>query len=150
MATQIQGKQLLLANYGPTAKRAAATLPQTATTTYFNVVGGNVLITSFYGQVTTTIGATATNLTINAVNTAGATTVALGTATAITSLSAGTFLAIPTVGGAITTLAYGTQNNEFVLGVGQIQMVTSASTTGATQWYVNYVSLDPGAYVAAA
>jgi len=150
MATQIQGKQILLSNYGPTVVRNAQVLPATTTTTYFNIVGGQVLITSFFGVVTTVCSGTATNLTINAVNTAGATTVAIGTATAVTSLAVGTILAIPTVGGAITTLAYGTQNNEFTLGVGQIQMVTSATNTGATKWYCNYISLDPGAYVAAA
>lgn len=150
MATQIQGKQILLSNFGPTVVRNAAVLPATATTTYFNVVGGQVLITSFYGVVTTACSATATNLTIQVTNTAGATTASIGTATAIASLAVGTILAIPTVGSAITTLSYGTQNPVFLLGAGAIQMVTSATNTGATKWYVNYISLDPGAYVAAA
>lgn len=150
MASQVSTGKILLSNYGPTVARAAQVLPATATTTYFNIVGGQVLITSIFGVVTTVTTATATTLTVNAVNTAGAATVALGTATSVASLAVGTIIAIPTIGGALTTLAYGTQNNEFSLGAGQIQMVTSATNTGATKWYLNYLSLDPGAYVAAA
>lgn len=150
MATQVGTGQILKANYGPTIVRAAAVLPASTTTTYFNIVGGQVIITSIFGVVTTVCSGTATNLTINLVNTAGAATVAIGTATAVTSLAVGTILALPTIGGAITTLAYGTQNNEFTAGPGQIQMVTSATNTGATKWYCNYVSLDSGAYVSAA
>jgi|ERR1700745_332725 len=150
MATGIASRQLLLANYGNSAFRAASTLPQTATTTYFNVVGGQVLITSIFGVITTATGATATNLTINATNTAGATTVAIGAQTAVTSKAAGTILAIPTIGGTLTALAYGVQNNEFVLGPGAIQFVTDASDTGAWKWYVNYIGLDSGAYVSVA
>lgn len=149
MATQVGAGQILRANYGPLVVRPAQVLPATTTTTYFNITG-QVLITSIIGVVTTTTTATATTLTINAVNTAGAPTLAIGTATSIASLNAGVVLALPTVGGAISTLTYGIQNNEFVLGAGSIQMVTSATNTGATKWYVNYVSLDSGASVTAA
>src|SRR6201982_4178034 len=107
MATGIASRQLLLANYGNSAFRAASTLPQTATTTYFNVVGGQVLITSIFGVITTATGATATNLTINATNTAGATTVAIGAQTAVTSKEAGALLAIPTSAGTLPAAGHG-------------------------------------------
>jgi hypothetical protein len=149
MATQVGAGQILRANYGPLVVRAAQVLPATATTTYFNVTG-QVIITSFIGVVTTSTSATATTLTINAVNTAGATTAAIAAATSIASLNAGTILALPTVGSTLTALSYGVQNNEFIVGAGSLQFVTSATNTGATKWYVNYVSLDSGAAVTAA
>src|ERR1700742_4719792 len=107
MATLISGKQLLLNNYGYLVTRAAAVLPATTTTTYFNITGGQVIITSIFGVVTTATSATATNLTINTVNTAGAITSAIGAATAIASKAVGSILAIPTIGSTLTALGYG-------------------------------------------
>jgi hypothetical protein len=150
MATQVQSKAILLNNFGPVTVRAAAVLPATATTTYFNVVGGQVLITSMFGIVTTATSATATNLTVNAVNTAGATTAAIAASTAIASKALGTIFALPTVGSAFTMLSYGVQCPAFLVGPGSLQFVTDATNTGALKWYVNYIGLDNGAYVAAA
>lgn len=152
MATQVQGKQLLLANYGPTSLRAAATLPATATGTLFNIVGGNVIITNIVGQVVTALGATATNLKLNVLNTATTGNADITANVAVASLAAGTFIGLPTIaaGSAATTLVYAVQNNEFVVGAGSIRAITDATNTGTVKWYVNYVSLDPGAYVVAA
>ena len=149
MSSQVPGKAILLNNFGPTVLRAAAVLPATATTTYFNVTG-DVLITSMYGIVTTVCSATATNLTVNAVNTAGAVSAAIGAATAMASLAVGTILSIPTVGSAMTALSYGVQCPAFLVGAGQIQMVTSATNTGATRWVLNYIPLSLGGFIAAA
>ena len=149
MATQVQGKQLLLANYGPTVLRAAAALPATATGTLFNVVGGNVIITSLIGQVVTALGATATNLKLNVSNTATGTNADISANVAVASLAVGTLIGLPTVGSAGTTLVYAVQNNEFVIGTGAIRAITDATNTGTVKWYVNYISLDPGAYVVA-
>jgi hypothetical protein len=150
MATQIQGRQLLLGNYGPTAFRAAATLPATATQTLFTIAGGNVLITSIVGQVTTATGATVTNLKLNASNTAAGTNVDLCSNVAVTSLAVGTLYSVPVLGSAATVGVAVAQNNEIVLGSGAIRAITDATNTGAMKWYVNYISLDPGAYVVAA
>lgn len=150
MATQIQGKQLLLANYGPTSARAAAVLPATATGTLFNVVGGNVIITSLVGQVVTVMTATATNLKLNILNTATAGNADISTNLAVTSLASGTLLGFPTIGSAMTGTVWASQNNEFVLGAGSIRAITDATNTGTVKWYCNYISLDPGAYVVAA
>lgn len=150
MGTQVQGKQLLLANYGPTAFRAAAVLPATATGTLFNVVGGQVLITSFFGIVTTAMSATATNLKINVSNTATGGNSDICANVLVTSKAVGSIYAIPTLGSAATIDNFGSQTNEFLLGAGAIRAVTDATNTGAMKWYCNYVSLDPGAYVVAA
>lgn len=150
MATQIAGKQLLLANYGYTAARAAAVLPANTTGTLFNIVGGNVIITSLVGQVVTVMTATATNLKLNVANTATAGNADISTNVLVTSLASGTLLGFPTLGSPLTTLVYASQNNEFVLGAGSIRAVTDATNTGTVKWYCNYISLDPGAYVIAA
>jgi hypothetical protein len=152
MGTQVQGKQLLLANYGNTSVRAAAVLPATATTNFFQVVGGNVIITNILGQVVTATGATATTLLLEAFNTAANAAASIATAVSVASLPVGTFYAVPTVGSAgVTgaTNALAVQNNEFIVGAGFIRATTSASNTGTVKWYVNYISLDPGAYVVA-
>ena len=70
MASQIPGKALLLNDYGITVNRAAATLPQTATTNYFQITGGRVIVTNLIGSVTVATGATATTLAINYLNSA--------------------------------------------------------------------------------
>lgn len=150
MATGVQTKQLTLANYGPTVIRAAAVIPATTTGTLFNVVGGQVLITSFYGVVTTAMSATATNLKINVSNTATAGNTDICANVAVTSKAVGSIYAIPTLGSAATIDNYGVQNNEFTLGAGAIRAITDATNTGAMRWIVNYLALDPGAYVAAA
>ncbi len=150
MATQIQGQALRTNIYGPVAVRAAAVIPATATGTLFNVVNGNVIITSIFGVVTTVMSATATNLKINALNTATTGNTDLSANVLVTSKAVGTIFAIPTLGSAGTVDNYGLQNNEFLLGAGSIRAITDATNTGAMKWYVNYVPLDNGAYVVAA
>lgn len=150
MATQVQGKQLLLANYGNSSVRAAAVLPATATGTLFNVVGGNVIITNLVGVVTTVMSATVTNLKLNVLNTATTGNADITANVLVTSLAVGTLLGVPTIGSAGTALVYAVQNNEFVVGAGSIRAITDATNTGAVKWYCNYIALDPGAYVVAA
>lgn len=150
MATQVPGKALLLANYGPTVLRAAAVLPATATGTLFNVTGGNVIITNIVGQVVSAMSATATNLKLNVSNTAAGTNADISANVLVTSLAAGTLLGLPTLGSAGSALIYAVQNNEFIIGTGAIRAITDATNTGTVKWYVNYVSLDPGAAVVAA
>lgn len=149
MSTQVPGKQLLLANYGPVATRAAAVLPATATGTLFNVVGGNVIITNLVGQVVTAMSATVTNLKLNVLNTATTGNADITANVLVTSLAVGTLIGMPTLGSAGTTLVYASQPNEFIIGAGSIRAITDATNTGTVKWYVNYISLDPGAYVVA-
>jgi hypothetical protein len=152
MSSQIQGKQLLLANYGPTVVRAAAVLPATATGVLFNIVGGNVIITNIVGQVVTAMSATATNLKLNVLSTATTGNADICANVAVASLAVGTLIGVPTVaaGTAASAGVFAVQNNEFTVGTGSIRAITDATNTGTVKWYVNYISLDPGAYVAAA
>jgi hypothetical protein len=150
MATQVQGQALRTNAYGPTVVRAAAVLPATATGTLFSVVGGQVIITSFFGVVTTVMSGTATNLKINVSNTATAGNTDISANVLVTSKAVGTIFAIPTLGSAGTVDNFGVQNNEFLLGAGAIRAITDATNTGAMKWYVNYIPLDNGAYVVAA
>lgn len=150
MASQVAGKQLTLANYGPTVARAAAVLPATATGTLFNVLGGNVIITNIVGQVVTAMSATVTNLKLNVLNTATTGNADISANVLVTSLAVGTLLGLPTVGSAGSALVYAVQNNEFVIGTGAIRAITDATNTGTVKWYINYVPLDPGASVVAA
>lgn len=156
MASQIQGKALLLANYGQLVTRAAAALPQTATAAIFNVNAGNVLITSLFGVVTTVVQAQATTIQLNVLNTAigGGGTVISSAAGDLNAAAVGTFIGTPLAGlasaNALTVSAFGVQNNEFAIGAGSIRLITGASSTGAVKWYCNFIPLDPGAYVTAA
>jgi hypothetical protein len=150
MSTGLAGKQILLANYGPTAGRAAAVLPATGTGVLFNIVGGNVLITNLVGQVVTAMSATATNLKLNALNTATGGNADISANVLVTSLAVGTLFSIPTLASAGVVGVAVSQNNEFTLGAGSIRAITDATNTGTMKWYCNYISLDPGAYVVAA
>jgi len=150
MATQVSGKSLLLNTHGNLSVRAAAVIPATATGTLFNVVGGQVLVTSFFGVVTTVMSATATNLKINVSNTATTGSTDICANVLVTSKAVGSIYAIPTLGSAATIDNYGARCPTFTLGAGAIRAITDATNTGAMKWYVTYVPLDSGAYVAAA
>lgn len=156
MASQIAGKGLLLATYGTPVNRAAAALPQSATQSIFTITGGNVLITSLFAVITTVVQAQATTFKINALNTAstGNTDLSLAAGSDLTGAAVGTVIGFPNINvasAAIATIANaGVQNNEFLIGAGALRAITTASSTGAWKWYLNYVPIDPGAYVTAA
>jgi hypothetical protein len=150
MATQIAGKAQLRNSYGIKVERTAAVLPATATATIFNVTGGRIILTTLVGEVTTVCSGTATNVTINSVGTASAVTTPLATASAVTSLAVGNEFAFSSLGGAATIGAAVTQNGEIIVPAAAIQIVTSATNTGAMRWTITYIPLDDGATVAAA
>jgi hypothetical protein len=156
MATQISGKTLLIANYGTPVQRAAAALPQSATQSIFTVIGGNVIITSLFAVITTVVQVQATTFKINALNTAstGNTDLSLAAGSDLTGAAVGTIIGFPNVNVASPAIATignaGVQNNEFIVGAGTLRAITTASSTGAWKWYLNYVPLDFGASVAAA
>lgn len=162
MSVIIQGNQLRSVDLGIKVSKAAFTLPATTSTAIFTVSGGRVLITSLVGEVTTVLGATATNLNVT-LDPTGANAVAdLAAATAVTSDAVGTLY---TVTGApadlLSAAAVGnTQAPNYVAGpivghgfivpAGSILLKTSATNTGATKWDLTYVPYDDGASVAAA
>lgn len=162
MSVIIQGDEVRAIALGILVEKAAFTLPATTSTAIFTVTGGRVLITSMVGEVTTVLGATATNLNVT-LDPTGANAVAdLAAATVVTSDAVGTLY---TVSGApldlLSAAAVGnTQvpnyvagpivNRGFVVPAGSILLKTSATNTGATKWAVTYVPIDDGAAVAAA
>lgn len=154
MATQIQGQALRTNNYGPTVVRPATALPASGTSSIFNVVGGNIIVTSLVAVITTIVQAQATTLKLNVSNTASGSNTDITNATAdLNAAAVGKFVSMAAAGlGSQTMLIdnYAVQNNEFMLGAGAIRAVLGATSTGAWKWYLNYIPLDNGAYVSAA
>lgn len=153
MSVLIQGPQIRQIALGTKVDRATATLPQTAQGALFTVSGGRVLITSIVGQVTTVLGATATNASLVANPTTG-TDVALCAVLAVASKEAGTLFGIT---GLFSDALVGANagatvlpRNPVVVNVGTIDLLTSASNTGSVKWSITYVPLDDGASVVAA
>lgn len=158
MSSQIPGVALRLNVYGTKVSRAAAVLPATATTAYFTVTGGRVLITSLVGVCTTVCTGTATTVAIGVTPASGtASTTSIATATAITSKEVGTQAAVLTASGVAGALIVGTNassalspGDPFVINSGTIDFTTSATNTGAFKWDLLYVPLDDGAQVVTA
>lgn len=155
MSVIIQGDQLRTLLAGTKVDRATATLPQTAQAAIFTVSGGRVLITGLVGEVTTVMGATATNLKVTSNPTTG-TDVDLAANAAVTSKEVGSLITLPAATGSALVVKNGggggqfPSHNPYVVPIGTIDLVTDASDTGSVKWSLTYVSLDNGASVAAA
>lgn len=156
MAAFIQGSQLRTLLFGSQVLKAAQALPQSATANLFTVAGGSVLVTSLFGVVSgTAIGATVTTLALGTAPTTGtANTAGIATATAITSLEIGTWVAPQASAGKAGALVAGAHAGDavftplpFVVPAGTITWTTSASDTGQMAFYLTYVPLDTGASV---
>lgn len=158
MSVIIQPNQVFTIQFGLLVTKPAAAIPQTATANLYTVAGGNVLVTSILGQVTTVIGGTATTLAIGLAPTTGtAQTGGIATAVAITSKEVGTWVSAQASAGGGGALVVGGSTGTaggapflpaaFVAPVGTITITTSASTTGAMKWYLSYIPLDVGASV---
>ena len=140
---------------GMRVDRAAELIPQTAHPTYFNVVGGKVLMTLLVGEVTVAIG-NATNMLFRHDPTTG-TTAGLGANLAVGAFDAGDIITLPGLltdtllpavhaGSTIQMAPAG-----IVMTPGEIECVTSGNSgTGIMKWSLYYVPLDDGAYVEAA
>lgn len=139
---------------GAKVDRATAVLPATTQSAIFTVAGGRVLVTSLVGEVTVIMGATVTTLKITANPTVG-TDVDLTTATAVTSKEVGSLISLPPIsGGALTVNSAGgtnqLPNSAYLIPVGTIDLVTSATDTGSIKWSITYLPLDDGASITAA
>jgi hypothetical protein len=155
MSVIIQGPQIRQILLGTKVDRATATLPQTAQGSIFTVAGGRILLTGLVGEVTTATGATATTLKVTSNPTTG-TDVDLTSATAVTSKEIGSQFTLPATSGSGLVVANGggggqlPAHNPYIVPVGTIDLVTSASDTGSVKWSLTYVPLDDGATVTAA
>lgn len=139
--------------FGFRVDKAAATLPQTATQSLFTVAGGRIAILGLVGEVTTVLGATATNGKLLSTPTVG-TAVDICAVLAIASKEAGTLFGITGIfGDAMVGANAGASilpQRAVVVPAGVIGFNTSANNTGATKWTLWYVPLDLGASVVSA
>ena len=149
-ASEIDPLTLTSLTRGIPVERAVATLPQTATATYFTVTGGRVEA-FFLGEM---VGASdATGCNFNLVHTpTGGTVGDLSAAASIASKEIGCMIGItgiPGDGTLITTAGVRFQN-PVVLKPGAVGAKTSGNNPGTTKWVCWYKPIDPGAKVVAA
>lgn len=158
MSAIIQGNQLRTLLFGDVVTKTGQALPADATANLFVVTGGNVLVTSLIGEVTTVCSSTATTVSLGLTPSGSGTLEHAGIAQAgaVTSCEVGTFVMPTASGGTATALAVGTKAGSalfgppipFVCPPGDITWTTSANNgTGVFTWYCTYVPLDNGAYV---
>ena len=155
MSVIIQGYQLREIGFGVQVIKTAQAFPQTATGTLFTVATGNVLVTSFFG-ILTTATTTDPQITLGTAPSNGGTaeTAGLATTTALTSKEVGTWLGLLASSNKAGALVVGTASGSvlwsttpFVVAPGTITITTAASQAGAATWYLTYVPLDTGATV---
>jgi hypothetical protein len=149
----INGTELRTIRYGVKVERAVKVLPAQATEHAFAVSGGRVIVTGLVGQVVGVCDGTATTLKITSTPTTG-TAVDLTSTTAITSKEIGALISLPlTLGGALNVQNAGAAeipgSLQFVVPIGNIDLITSATNAGTVKWTLLYVELDDGAAVAA-
>lgn len=156
MSSVVQGPQLRKLTLGNRTSKVTGTLTA-ATVTLFNVTGGECLITSMYGLVTTSV-TVANTYYLQLTPTTGAaaqlcTSLDIGTtdtiAGSLLTFGASTATAPPKLMSASTaTGGYG-QPLSAVVTTGAVQHV-SAGTDGNITWVLTYVPLTDGAAITAA
>lgn len=136
---------------GILATRPTAALPQTTTQAIFTVTGRCMLM-QILGEVTTVIQTQANNLSLEANPTATGSSVALCAVRNISADAVATLYGI--TGTAANALVAGLailgQATPVIVQAGTIDLVASASNTGAVKWNVYYMPLDVGASIVAA
>lgn len=164
MGNFIQGAQLRTLLFGNQVIKAAQTPPNSGSSaTLFTVAGGQVLVTSLVGRVSTVLSGTTGAISLGATPTVGASgaqVAGIAAATVVGGGEAGTaYAVVATIAGAATTLANGGASavagkspflaqSAFVVQAGVITVTTSVATmTGAIDWYLTYIPLDNGASV---
>lgn len=160
MANFIQGTQLRTLQLGTRVTRTTGTLAAT-TVDLFIIAGGEVLLTSCYGLVTTTI-TVANSYYLKVTPTTGdAAPLCAATDIGTTDTAAGDLLGFGTPATAGTTpyklmsptgntaAGYGSSLPPIAIPTGKIQSV-SAGTDGVILWCVTYVPLADGATLTAA
>ena len=122
----------------------------------FTISGGPILVTHFFGLVTTVIGANACTCTIQHACTDPAADIPLSTAVSIVSDAVGTTYYIssaalgvfmPTAAGSVIQA---TQMLPWLLTPGTLQATFSAANTGAIRWFLVYKPLSQYSEVVAA
>lgn len=152
MTAIIQGSQLRDIGLGRRVQGKTSTVSGAGTHQLFTVAGGEVLITSLYGKVTTAITGASGTYAIQVDPTAGDTdTVVTATPLGATDVTAGTLLGVRDQGDGTTDFAPGQfALSGLVVAAGEIELVAAdASADGVIEWYATYVPLTDGATLAA-
>jgi hypothetical protein len=159
MPTPATNSQLRNAELGFRASSGTPkTMPLNATTTIFTVSGGRIMIGLLYGVVTTIIGGTTPAIKLVATPTVG-TANDMCTALTITADEVGMMFVCPiAVGSALIGAAAAGKSGSAsgpglggqVVAPGTIGINNSAAdATGAAQWTLFYIPLDPASNVVA-
>jgi len=148
----IQGSQVRDIALGRPASKATGAISGNPTTPLFTIAGGEVMITSVYGLVTTALTNATGTYALQQNPTAGDTTT-LVTATALgaTDVSVGSTLGLThgtTVAPAF--LGGGQVRLDTVVTTGQIEFVGALSADGAITFNVTWIPLTDGATLVAA
>jgi len=144
-----------LANLAPSCGVAAKSYSTftAAAHNLFDVIGGPVNITGFYGVVTTDIKDASIDISIKHTTTSPAGSVELASDLICDDDAAGTVYNLPaTLGAALEVVTAGTHAHieaDFIAPIGTLSFTLedAADDEGAITWYCRWESLAPGAYV---
>jgi len=138
----------------------AADLTAVATLNLFQVSGGDVLITGFYGKVTTVIGGGAATLILNHTPTGGAANAMCATSISIAADPVNTIYTWDgTLAGVLQPLGVGAvgvgncvasfATSEVIIVPGIMGLAVAVVSTGVIDWILHYVPLDTDSVVVA-
>jgi hypothetical protein len=136
---------------GPVSK-ATGTITGNPTTALFTVAGGEVLVTSVYGKVTTALSTDSGTYSLVHNPTTGDTqTIVTATDLGTTDTAVGSVVGLTRgTTAAPAFLRGGTSLLGAIVATGQIEFVGAASANGAITFYVHWVPLTEGATLVAA
>ncbi len=152
MANFIQGIELRTLHLGNRVTKSTGTLAAT-TVPLFTVAGGQVLVTSLYGVVTTSITvANSYKLLMNPTD-GDSQDLCAATDVGATDTLAGSILqfglATTTAPPKLISVGYGTSRLDVTVPIGQIESV-SAGTDGVILWCLTWIPMTDGATIVAA
>lgn len=134
----------------------AQTAVQSGTPNLFDVDGGPILITDFYGHVTTQLGSTSTTLVIQLDADSGWVNYDFSTTVSVTNQSAGDRIVFTAANESVLTPLNSTSGGatnlfkSWICGEGMIEATASTSDNdGAITWYMEYIPLTAGVTVTA-
>lgn len=136
---------------GPVSK-STGTITGNPTTPLFTIAGGEVLVTSLYGKVTTALSTDSGTYALQINPTTGDTqTIVTATDLGTTDTAVGSVIGLDQGTTAATKfLRGGRADLNAVVTTGQIEFVGAASANGAITFYVTWVPLTDGATLVAA
>jgi hypothetical protein len=149
MANFVQGKQLRTLNFGIVATKASGTLASSAIPV-FTIAGGEVMVTSFWLKVTTSITAASTLAFQNNPTTGDTFTLVTATDLGTSDSLAGDIIGLDQGTTAASSFLRGGRHDiHWVVSIGQLELLP-ASANGAVTAGVTWVPLTDGATLVAA